>query len=439
MKFKIGDRVAYRAVDSGNTDLDGWVGTVVYVDSTSAPYTVRFDQFYRDGITDGRCPTRGGVRQPASGGHDWFCREENLTPLGVRRKVRRGGGRPKGTAARERNEDEGGTEPSHPLRGSSPGGRALGEDEPLPPGEVSQNVTKKAFMTKKQEEKDMARGIKGHEWTAAEDAVIREMPEGGSSVIDVCDRLGVDMVTMKNRLYALRKADPTFPRCMRMGRPSASEPQTSDVPDGVMLPQGGSDVPCGRDAAADGGDVPTGTLGELEQVLADQLEAVTKERDELQNGLRMVAEERDKMDAQIGELSVKLDAARLENDELARKVGEMTTAQVRLQTHLVEAHKSLAERDDEVRELAPQLEAVRRERDALIEEKECYTEEFEDGVAYYKQQAAEAEKIVSAQVDEMEKVRCESRRLAAEVCEVNRIVVGLVAGYVLNHTKEVGG
>jgi hypothetical protein len=89
VKFKIGDRVAYRAVDSGNTDLDGWVGTVVYVDGTLAPYTVRFDQFYRDGITDGRCPARGGVRQPASGGHDWFCREENLSPLGVRKRVKR--------------------------------------------------------------------------------------------------------------------------------------------------------------------------------------------------------------------------------------------------------------------------------------------------------------------------------------------------------------
>jgi transposase-like protein len=108
----------------------------------------------------------------------------------------------------------------------------------------------------------MARGIKGHEWTAAEDAVIREMLEGGSSVIDVCDRLGVDMVTMKNRLYALRKADPTFPRCMKTGRPSASESQTSDVP-------------CERDVAAEGGsgDDSTGKLGELEQVLAEALAA----------------------------------------------------------------------------------------------------------------------------------------------------------------------
>lgn len=384
MKFKIGDRVAYRAVDSGNTDLDGWVGTVVYVDSTSAPYTVRFDNFYRDGITDGRCPARGGVRQPASGGHDWFCREENLTPLGVRKRVKRTrGGRATSPSTEAKQERE---EPSHI----------------------------------KQEEKDMAKGIKGHEWTAAEDAVIREMLEGGSSVIDVCDRLGVDMVTMKNRLYALRKADPTFPRCMKTGRPSASEPQTSDVPcERDVAADGGSDV------AAEGGsgDVSTGKLGELEQVLAEALADVTAQRDELQRELKAA---RDAL-----QCAAHSAPARDRVAELTEENARLAEAQVRLQIRLDEAHKSLAEREDEVRELALQLEAVRCERDALIEEKECYTEEFEDGVAYYKRQVEEMEKIVSAQVDEMEKVRCENRRLAAEVCEVNRIVVGLCGRYVL--------
>jgi uncharacterized protein (DUF3084 family) len=371
----------------------------------------------------------------------------------------------------------------------------------------------------------MARGIKGHEWTAAEDAVIREMPEGGSSVIDVCDRLGVDMVTMKNRLYALRKADPTFPRCMKTGRPSASEPQTSDVPcERDVAAEGGGDV-----AACGGSDVPTGTLGELEQAMAEALGDVTGERDALRRELnttkKALMEEVGEKEAlrrelnttkkalmeEIGEKEVlrrelkaakdelhkatderevfwgelketeedfsvaAADRERLrqelkdvadERDELQRelkaakdalqcaahsapardRVAELTEenaklaeAQVRLQFRLDEAHKSLAERENEARKLALQLEAVRRERDALIEEKECYTEEFEDGVAYYKQRAVEAEKIVSVQVDEMEKVRCESRRLAAEVCEVNRIVVGLVAGYVLNHTEEVDG
>ena len=247
MKFRVGDRVVYRAVDSGNTDLDGWAGTVIYVDGTQAPYTVRFDEYYHGGITDERCPPRGGVRRAAAGGDDWFCREENLSPLGVRRKVRRGGGRPKGTAARERSE---------------------GEDAE---GEEAEGCADVEGHTKKQEEKDMARGIERHKWTAEEDAVIREMLEGGSSVVDICDRLGVDMVTMKNRLYALRKADPTFPRCMkRQGR--------SDV-----AAEGGSDVAaCGNgDVAACGsGDVPTGTLGELEQALADTLADVTRERDE---------------------------------------------------------------------------------------------------------------------------------------------------------------
>lgn len=385
MKFKIGDRVAYRAVDSGNTDLDGWVGTVVYVDGTSAPYTVRFDNFYRGGIIDGRCPVRGGVRPVANGGYDWFCREENLTPLGVRKRVRRTrGGRATSPSTETKQEREG---PSHT----------------------------------KQEEKDMARGIKGHEWTAAEDAVIREMLEGGSSVIDVCDRLGVDMVAMKNHLHALRKADPTFPRCMK--RQGGSD----------VAADGGSEVPCERDVAADGGsdvaaeggsgDVPTGALGELEQALADALADVTAQRDELQRELKAA---RDAL-----QCAAHSAPARDRVAELTEENARLAEAQVRLQIRLDEAHKSLAEREDEVRELALQLEAVRRERDALIEEKECYTEEFEDGVAYYKQQAAEAEKIVSAKVDEMEKVRAENRRLAAEVCEVNRIVVGLCGRYVL--------
>ena len=75
-QFKVGDRVMYRAVEYGNSDLDGLAGTVIYVDNTRCPYTVEFDDWEdpTNGITDHRVPNRKQY-----GG--WFCRPENLTKL----------------------------------------------------------------------------------------------------------------------------------------------------------------------------------------------------------------------------------------------------------------------------------------------------------------------------------------------------------------------
>lgn len=77
-KFKVGDRVIYNAVESGNTALDGKVGMIIYVDNTRCPYTVEFDDFFDlyTGITDHRV-------KGADPYHGWFCREENLTLLEV--------------------------------------------------------------------------------------------------------------------------------------------------------------------------------------------------------------------------------------------------------------------------------------------------------------------------------------------------------------------
>ena len=76
-KFKIGDRVVYRITDggAGNTDLEGWHGTVIFIDNTRCPYTVEFDDAYRNGVTDYRC--RKNRREPKLW-HGWFCREGNL-------------------------------------------------------------------------------------------------------------------------------------------------------------------------------------------------------------------------------------------------------------------------------------------------------------------------------------------------------------------------
>lgn len=67
-KFRLGDRVVYRITDGGpgNTELNGWHGTVIYVDNTPAPYTVEFDE---------RAKSVG--HHPKSF-HGWFCREGNL-------------------------------------------------------------------------------------------------------------------------------------------------------------------------------------------------------------------------------------------------------------------------------------------------------------------------------------------------------------------------
>ena len=57
-KYKIGDRVIYHPIRNGNEDLEGWTGTVVYVDNTKVPYTIRLDHPYIDGLTDARFSTK---------------------------------------------------------------------------------------------------------------------------------------------------------------------------------------------------------------------------------------------------------------------------------------------------------------------------------------------------------------------------------------------
>ena len=79
-QFKVGDRVTYQAVSTGNADLNGWRGTVIFVDNTRCPYTVEFDRKYndQDAVTDYRARQLGIEPKPY---HGWFCRPENLTKL----------------------------------------------------------------------------------------------------------------------------------------------------------------------------------------------------------------------------------------------------------------------------------------------------------------------------------------------------------------------
>lgn len=73
-KFAVGDRVVYHVTSTGNADLDGKEGTVIYVDSRD--YTVEFDCSVYDGVTDYRAREIGIEPRFESG---WFCREEHLS------------------------------------------------------------------------------------------------------------------------------------------------------------------------------------------------------------------------------------------------------------------------------------------------------------------------------------------------------------------------
>lgn len=74
--FAVGDRVIYHPNVYGNTELDGCAGTIIYVDGTACPYTVRFDEPYPAGVTEERV---GAARENSL--RCWFCRKENLEKI----------------------------------------------------------------------------------------------------------------------------------------------------------------------------------------------------------------------------------------------------------------------------------------------------------------------------------------------------------------------
>lgn len=79
-KLKVGDRVIYYAETWGNGDLNGRVGTVIYVDNTRCPYTVEFSDWVDviNAVTDYRA-RKNGIEPKQY--HGWFCRPENLKKL----------------------------------------------------------------------------------------------------------------------------------------------------------------------------------------------------------------------------------------------------------------------------------------------------------------------------------------------------------------------
>lgn len=321
-KFKVGDRVVYRAVESGNTDLDGRCGTVVLVDSTAAPYTVRFDEPYVDAVRDMRC---GG--STTERWHDWWCKEENLSPIGVRRKP----------------------------------------------------VKKNARQAPKRGEDGMKRN---HEWTESEDKLISEMLEQGESVVDITDRIGVDYVDMKNHLYALRKADPTFPRCMKRGRA------------GVINEE--FDRAFEEDGQSKTDGIAGGSLNDLEAAMAEQIQ----------------------------ELIEKVKLLERRNGELKDQNAELESQGAKLEGELKNYEAKFEKQDEYIHELEARVVELEARR-------EDFNKEFEDGVSYYTAQLAISEDRVHSQIDHIAKLVEEKRKAEAELERTRRIVTELCAQFVV--------
>ena len=72
-RFAVGDRVVYHPNVYGNADIDGWVGTIIYIDDTAIPYTVRFDVAWCGGMSEERVAAKDSTSMRC-----WYCREENL-------------------------------------------------------------------------------------------------------------------------------------------------------------------------------------------------------------------------------------------------------------------------------------------------------------------------------------------------------------------------
>lgn len=75
-RFAVGDRVVYHPNVYGNADIDGWVGTIIYIDHTAIPYTVRFDVAWCGGMSEERVAAKDSNSMRC-----WYCREENLSLL----------------------------------------------------------------------------------------------------------------------------------------------------------------------------------------------------------------------------------------------------------------------------------------------------------------------------------------------------------------------
>ena len=336
-KYKVGDRVVYRAVESGNTDLDGRVGTVVGIDGTAAPYTVRFDEPYVDAVRDERFGGSAVERW-----HDWWCKEENLSSIGVRIPVKKN----------EKNE------------------------------------------SKEGKEYGMAKGQKKHEWTDAEDRLIREMLEAGESVVNICDRIGVDYVDMKNHLHKLRREDPTFPRCMKRGRAGVINEEFD------------------RAFEEDGGQSTTEINGQS----LSEAKGCSRGKQHIN-------------DTEAGSPRV------TPHPSAARRLPPSPTGEgLETGEHKGELNELEAAMAEQIKDLTREVEALGRENAEMEKENGLLHEDlvaYEAKIKELETEAAVSEDRVQSQIDHIAKLVAEKRKAEAELERTRRIVTELCAQYVI--------
>ena len=235
---------------------------------------------------------------------------------------------------------------------------------------------------------------KNHEWTAEEDKLIRKMLEAGASVVEICDRIGVDYGDMKNHLHALRKADPTFPRCMTRGHPGV----INEAFDRAFEEDGRRE-----EQAPPLPEEPKGELNALEAAMAEQIKELTREV----------------------ECLTKENAEQEKENLLQEEDLKAYETQVR---DLTEEVERFAKRNAE---LEKNYVAKFEKQDGYIHELEERVYELEDIEAAQAERNSELEKIVHTQVDCIEKMAEEKRMLEAKLAKANGIVVDLVGRYVL--------
>lgn len=210
-KYKIGDRVVYHAVHFGNSELDGRTGTIVMIDDTGCPYTVRLDEPYAFSVRDTRI--KGYTKNH---GRLWWCQEANLSLL-------------------------------------------------------EESQTNQDIQDEMEKEE-----MEIHKWTDEEVEKLKEFVRAGRSRTEMAAYFGVSAESVDNKIYKLRKEDPTLPGGYR--KKEHTEEKSSAAPE------------------------QEGELNELEQAMS---EIITEKENEI-----------DKLNGDIKDLQDKLQESQLLNEEL---------------------------------------------------------------------------------------------------------------------------
>lgn len=146
--------------------------------------------------------------------------------------------------------------------------------------------------------------------TAEEIKIVREMLEAGASYADIGERLHLPVSTLKNRLCALRRMDPTFPRSTYRGKKETSEDGEGDEDAEEMV----EDDPLEGDVEPD-----------YKALLEAAMEDIAK------------------MDREIAELREVLEASALEYDRICRTSERLSSENAEMRAQIDEHELEVAE------------------------------------------------------------------------------------------------